>query len=178
MDDAPIVRIFQGFDNLLSDRDRFFERDPSSFDAIRQRRSFDEREHQSTRVFGVYNSVNVSDVRMIERCQHFGFALEASHAIAIAQERRGQYFQRYVTLERRVACAVNLAHATLTEQGEDLVVTEFVAFREGHVSDLASLLDREDDLRLSHGAHGSLFSPKIKKTTSGFPTTFQTACFQ
>ena len=108
---------------------RLVERDWSSLDAIRQRRSFDEREDQPARVFGVHDSVNVSDVGMVERSQNLGFALEASHAVGIAQERRGQDFERDVALERRVARAVDLAHAALAEQGEDFVVTELCRLR-------------------------------------------------
>ena len=53
------------------------------------------------------------------------------------EERRGQDFERHVALERGVACAVHLAHAALAEQGEDFVVTEFVAYGKRHMSDLA-----------------------------------------
>jgi hypothetical protein len=73
---------------------------------------------------------------MIERSQHLGLALEAGHAFAVAQERRGQDFQRDVTLERGVAGFVHLAHPALPEQGYDFVVPEFVADGERHVCEL------------------------------------------
>jgi len=113
------------------------ERQLTSLYPIRKRRSFNERENQPTRVFGVHDSVNVPDIGMIERGQNLGFPLEASHAVAIAPERRGQDFQRYVTLKRHVACAVDLAHAAHAEQREDFIVTEFVADRQRHMTHLA-----------------------------------------
>jgi hypothetical protein len=77
--------------------------------------------------FGIHDSVNVSDIRVVERSQNLSVPLEASHAVGIAQERCGQDFERDVTLDRGVACAVDFAHASLAEQGENLIVTEFVA---------------------------------------------------
>jgi len=64
---------------------------------------------------------------MIERSQHFRLALEASHAVRIAEERRRQDFQRHIALERRVASTIHLAHAALAEQREHFVMSEFVA---------------------------------------------------
>ena len=83
------------------------------------------------------DSVNVSDVRMIERTQNFSFTMEAGHAIRIAQKCRRQNFQRHVGLERRVPRAVYLAHTALAEQGDHFIVTEFVAYRKRHLSDLS-----------------------------------------
>src|SRR5258708_5730600 len=69
---------------------------------------------------------------MIQRRKHLGFVLKSSHAIGIAHQRRGQDFERNVALEGRIASAVDLAHSALTEQGEDLVVTEFIGDRQRH----------------------------------------------
>jgi hypothetical protein len=76
MDHAAVVRIFQGFDDLLGHMDRLLRRHCSSGDAIRQRWSFDERKDQRARVFGVRDSVNVSDIGVIERRQNLGFPLD------------------------------------------------------------------------------------------------------
>ncbi len=119
--------------------DCFFLRKRPGLDAIRQRRSFDECQHQSAGVFGVHDSVNVSDIGVIERGENFGFPLEARHAFGIAQERRGQNFERHFTLERCVACAVDLAHPALAEQGENFVVAEFVAYGKRHTPDSTKL---------------------------------------
>ena len=113
------------------------ERQLTSLYPIRKRRSFNERENQPTRVFGVDDPVNGSDVGVVERSKNLGFTLKARHAFGIAQERRGQNFQRYVTLKRCVACAVDLAHAAHAEQREDFIVTEFVADRQRHLTHLA-----------------------------------------
>ena len=111
------------------------ERQLTSLYPIRKRRSFNEREDQPTRVFGVHDSAFMPDIGMIERGQNLGFPLEASHAVAIAQERRGQNFQCYVTLKRCVACAVDFAHSARTDWRKDFVGAEFVTRRKRHVSE-------------------------------------------
>ena len=82
-----------------------------------------------------HNSLNRPYVGMIERSQHFGFVLKASHAFGIAQERRGQDFQRHITLERGVTGFIHLAHPPFAEQGEDFVVPESIAYGKRHVLD-------------------------------------------
>jgi hypothetical protein len=67
--------------------------------------------------------MNRSDVGVIERGRNFGFPLEASHAIGIAQERRRQDLERHLALEPGVAGAVDLAHSTPADGSDDFVVT-------------------------------------------------------
>ncbi len=133
MDDAPVMCVLQGFDDLLGNGKRFIKRRGASGDSIRQRRSFDERQDQSTGVRRVHDSVDVSDVGMIERGQHLGFPLEASHAFGIAEEGRRQDLKRYVPLEHRVASAEHLPHTAFTQHGENFVVPEFVAHGKRHI---------------------------------------------
>jgi len=58
-----------------------------------------------------FHAINVRDIRMIQRRQHFGFALEAQHPIGAACGAVGQNLQRHIPLESRVAGPVHFAHA-------------------------------------------------------------------
>ncbi len=61
-------------------------------------------------------AVNGADVRMIQRGQHAGFAIEAREPAGIAREAVRQYFDRHLAAERQISCAVNLAHAADADQ--------------------------------------------------------------
>ena len=70
---------------------------------------------------GIFESVDRSDVGMIQRRQNFGFALEPRHALGIARESLGQNFQRHIAAEFRVVSAIDLTHASRTEGRDDLI---------------------------------------------------------
>src|SRR6516164_345898 len=61
------------------------------------------------------------NVGMIERSQHFGFALEASHSLRITGVSIGENLERHIALQLGVASAINLAHAACAQRGENLV---------------------------------------------------------
>jgi hypothetical protein len=85
-------------------------------DLIRERWPFDQRQHQPARIFRVDDSVNGADVGVVERSQNLGFTLEASHALGIAKEGRGEDFEGDVALERGIAGFVDLAHPAFPKQ--------------------------------------------------------------
>ena len=60
---------------------------------------------------GVFETVDVRDVRMIQRGQHLRFALESREPVGISRERLGQDLDRDVAIQPRVARAIDLAHA-------------------------------------------------------------------
>src|SRR5262249_51694077 len=72
------------------------------------------------------------NVGMIERSQHFGFALEASHAAGIAGEGLGDYLQRHVALQPGVAGTIDLSHAARADGREDFVGPEMFTGLEVH----------------------------------------------
>ena len=63
------------------------------YHAIRQCRSFDQFEDQRLHAVGFFEAVNLRDVRMVQRGEDLGFALEASQPIRIAGERLRQDLQ-------------------------------------------------------------------------------------
>src|SRR5215204_812808 len=65
-----------------------------------------------------------ADVWMIERRDRARLALEALTQLPVPRERCGQDFDRYDTLEARIAGAIHLAHAAFAQGGENLVRSE------------------------------------------------------
>ena len=53
------------------------------FDPFGQRRPFDELHDDGARGGRPFEAINRGDVRMIQRSEHFGFALEACEAVGI-----------------------------------------------------------------------------------------------
>src|SRR5262245_34087869 len=64
---------------------------------------------------------------MVQRSQDFGFTLKAADAIQVTRELFGQNFDCDVALQFRVACAIDLAHAALAENGSDFERTKSCA---------------------------------------------------
>ena len=65
----------------------------------------------------VFDAVDGGDVGVVERGQDFGFALEAGHALGVVAEGGRQDLDGDVALEFGVAAAVDLTHASFTQQG-------------------------------------------------------------
>ena len=67
------------------------------------------------------------DVRMVQRGEHFGFALEARQPLGIGGDGRRQDLDGDVALQLGVAGAIDLAHAANAERRDDFVGTEAAA---------------------------------------------------
>jgi len=66
---------------------------------------------------------------MIERRKRLRLASEARQAIGVDGERVGEDLQRDVAIERRVAGAVDLSHATCADRRGDFINAETRAGR-------------------------------------------------
>ena len=108
----------------LRDRQRLVERNRPLGDPIRQRRPLDQLQHQRRDAVGLLQAVDLRDVRVVERGEDFGFALEAGQPLGIRRHRRGQDLDRDRSLQVRVGRAIDLAHAAHAEQGDDVVRAE------------------------------------------------------
>ena len=80
-----------------------------------------------------FDAVNGGDVRMVQRREHFGFALEAGEAFGIVGEARREDFDRDVALQPRVARAIDLAHAAGAERCQHLEGPEAAAGLKGQL---------------------------------------------
>ena len=124
MDDPLLVRRFEGFGNLLRDRQRLVERDRAERDALRQVLTLDELHHDRTHTATFLEAVDVRDVRVIDGRQCLRFAREPREPIGVAGERVGQDLQRDVAIELRIARAEDLAHSARADAGDDFVDAE------------------------------------------------------
>ncbi len=86
MDDPLLMRRFEGFRDLLGNRQRLIDGNRPLLDAIRQRRSFDQFKNERLLAFRFFQPVDVPDVRMVQRGQDFGFPFKPSEAIRIIRE--------------------------------------------------------------------------------------------
>ena len=132
MNDALLVRALERVGDLPRDGNRVVEGDRALSNAVRQRRTFDEFQHQRVHAGRILQAVDVSDVRVVERGEHLRLAAEARQAIGIGGEELGQDFDRDVAIELRVARAIHLAHAARTQRFEDFVGPDPRAYAHRH----------------------------------------------
>jgi hypothetical protein len=69
--------------DLFSNGQCLEDRNRSLSDAIRERWPLDELHHQRRDVATLFDAVDLRDVRVVQRRQHFGLTLKAREAIGI-----------------------------------------------------------------------------------------------
>ena len=119
MDHAPFVRVFQRVGDLHRDLPGLLERH-RAFGRFALDQFHDQRP--------LFDAVNLGDIGVIERSQHFGLALEARHATGIGGEGLGQNLHGHITLQLRVPGTVHLAHAAGVDKRKDLVASQMVPY--------------------------------------------------
>ena len=82
--------------------------------------------------------VNLADIGMIQRRNGLRLAFEA-----LAELSSGN-FDRHVAFQTWISGAVNFPHTARADKRNDLIRAEFVAGRERHRRDLASLIDHHE----------------------------------
>ena len=132
MDDPGPVRGIERVGDLLRRRPAPPREVVGPSQAIVQRLTVHQLEHQRGDVAAVFEPVDGPDVRMIQRGQQSGFACEARHAIDVRRERRRQDLQRDVAPQLGVARTIHFAHPAGPEGTEDLVQAEAGAWRHSH----------------------------------------------
>ena len=134
MHDAVLVRRLERFGNLTGNRQRFVNRDRSLRDAVCQRRAVDELEDEGPLRTDFLRSVDLRDVRMVERRQHLRLALKARDAIGIGGKEIRKNLDGDVAAQPRIAGSIHFAHAACADGGDNLVRSESSAGSEGHRS--------------------------------------------
>ena len=124
VDDSLIVSRFERLGDLLRNREGFRERNRALCDPLGKRRSFDQLHDQRMDPVRVFESVDVCDVRMVERRQHLRFALETRESLRVGGEEVRQNLDGHVTVQLRVACPIDFAHSAGPEGGQDFVAAE------------------------------------------------------
>ena len=77
MDDPLLVRRLQCLGDLPGNRQRLVERDRPARDALRQIVPFDQLHHQRRDAATLFEAVDPGDVWMVQRGEHFCFALKS-----------------------------------------------------------------------------------------------------
>ena len=131
MDDPLFVRRFECLGDLFRDRQRLVAGDRSTEKPIRKILPLDQFHRERADVPGLFEAVNVRDVRVVQRGQRLRFARETRHAPRIIRERIGEDLERHVTIELRIVRAIYLPHAAGTEYTNDFVHAETGAGCEG-----------------------------------------------
>ena len=124
MDDPLLVCRFERFGNLLRDGQRLVERDRAARDALRQVVALDQLHHDRAHTAAFFEAVDVRDVRVIEGRERLRFAREPREPVGVTGERVGQYLERDIAIELRIARAVDLAHPAGADAGDDFVDAE------------------------------------------------------
>ena len=151
MHDPALVGRVQGFCNLAGDRERLFDTqssqrpDPANCRSsgrrlarrggrrrlmrgtgqqLGQRRPLHQLKHQRAAAAAVLYAVDGSDVRMVERRQHAGCAIEAGALIRVCHQPGGQDFNGHVAVQFGVPGTVHFPHAAGADGGGDFVITE------------------------------------------------------
>ena len=133
MDDALLVRGLQRLGNLLRDGQRLVDRNrPRAMRSASVGPSTSSITSACT-PSDLLKAVDVGDVRMIERGEDLGFALEPSESVGVRREGVRQHLQGIVPLEPRVMRSPDLAHPALANQGGDFIGAEAAAGANGHV---------------------------------------------
>ena len=101
--------------------------------ALRQVLALDELHDQGAHVLRLFDAVNGGDVRMIERGEHFRFALKARESIGIGRQRRRKNLERDLTLELGVSRPVDLTHSAFANWRGDFVDADSSAGGQTHV---------------------------------------------
>ena len=121
VDDSLLVRGFERLGDLTADGDRLVQRDRALRDAVGERGAFDELEDERGAAVALFHTIDGCDVRMVQRGKQLRFAREPREAIVIGGHRGGQQLERDITLQPRIASAVDLAHPPAAEHRDDLV---------------------------------------------------------
>src|SRR4029453_3919756 len=121
MDDAFLVRHRQGVCNLTGNGQRVPQGNWTGFQAIGERRTRHQLEHDAPHVGSLFEAVYGRDGGMTERGEPASLALEPRDSLRIRQERVRKDLDGYTAPQYRVSCAIDLAHRAGPDAGKNLV---------------------------------------------------------
>ena len=129
------------------------DRDGPLRDAIGERRPLDELHHERRDAARSPPARRCRDVGMVQRGEHFGFALKARQPLESAATSVGKHLERDVALQVRVGRAVHLAHPAHTDEGGHSVRSDSSPRRKGHR--IEDSIVRTVELQRSIGGRGA-----------------------
>ena len=96
------------------------QRESTTRNPLVERAPLDELHRHEGNIIVFLDGEDGDDVRVVERGDGLGFPSEARQTVGVSREGIGKNLQRHITIQFRVARAVDLAHATSAEQGQNL----------------------------------------------------------
>ena len=127
MHDPALVRELERFRHLPCDDERLLERQRAAHVTV-ETNTFDEFHHQGLDLAGALESVDLRDVGMVQRGQRLRLAFEAHQAVGIGGKKIGQDLDGNVTIELRIAGAIDLAHSARADRGADFKMPDACAW--------------------------------------------------
>ena len=124
MDDALLVRFFQGLGDLPGHGDGLIDGNRAAAQPLRQVVAGHEFHHQAHRSIRLFEAVDGGDVGMIQGGEDLRLAPEPAHALDVLSESGGKDLDRDVTPELRIVRAEDFAHASGSDGCEDLIGPE------------------------------------------------------
>jgi hypothetical protein len=143
--DALLVSRLESFSDLECQLEGFFDRDGPVLQAVCQRISLDELQNQEPAAFVLFESVDGSDVGMVQGCKQLRFAFEPRKSVWVLGKLRRERFDGDFSTQLGIPGTIHLAHAALAERGGDFVVAEpFAGFQcHGALLGMRAKADRE-----------------------------------
>lgn len=124
MDDALLVRRFEGIGDLFRDGKRFDDWEGAPSDVFRQGGPIDQLHHQGLDATLFFEPVNLGDVGVVQRGEQLRFALQPAEALGIARKRVREHLHRDAAFEPGVCRSVYLPHRAGADEGGDLKWTD------------------------------------------------------
>jgi len=110
VNDAVLVSGFERVGDLTRERECLLQRNPPPGNTVRQRLAVHELQREGVGSGVFLETVDRSNVRMVERRQCARFPSEAGQAVGFGGQNLWQDLQSDIPLKLRVTCSVDLAH--------------------------------------------------------------------
>jgi len=123
-----------GLGDLLRDGQAVGERHGAAGDDRREILTLDQLHHERRDAVALLQAVDRGDVRVIERREHFGLALEPRQPVRVTGHHGGEHLDCDRPLQVAVGRAIDLPHTPRTDLRGDFVGTEVRAWCKGQVA--------------------------------------------
>jgi hypothetical protein len=124
MNDTFLMRRIQSLRYLPRDLQRFIERERPLLNPRGESFALNQFHHDATGIIGLLETVDLSDVGMIQRREDLCFAAKTGETIRIACKPGREQLESHVSLQGDVACAKDHTHPAFAQFGRDLIRTD------------------------------------------------------
>jgi hypothetical protein len=131
--DAALMRRLQRIDDLSGDGQRLLDRNRADHNAVSECQPFDQLHRKRRAAIAAVDAVDLRDVLVIERGQHFGLSLKSCQTASVANKGRGEHLQSDIAFQVEISGAVDLAHAARADEADDFVRPEASTAGNRHV---------------------------------------------